>query len=325
MEAFGAAASAISLAALFTNCIRCFQCFKSAQNCPTEFERLLVKLDCEKARLLIWSETVGILRASDEGRFPQLDDLQQDELVRRCLHQIIALLTDGEKLQSEYGSRPASEHDSSAGLHVGLFSRNSMELFKTRKRRFFARFKVLPGQLNWLAKTKWAICDKVKFEGLLLHLKDFVDDLIQIVPIPPAKIDETVEEDIASIMNIQKLRLAVAACEESYPKWSTKASDVIRESEIGSLDRRNYEEIIREHEDVDITAPLEQSNQTHETEPIKTLEQCERLVILNSTCADSTSAHRFLVSGLNCGYWGMSKFRRELTLWYRPTCHMQFR
>src|SRR5271154_7262564 len=136
----GLAASAITLASLFTSCVECFHYFKSAQHCPEEAERLLVKLDCEKARLLTWGNTVGILHTSNEGRFSQLDEPDKDILIRRCLAQIIALLTDGEKLQKDYGSRPATKADGQNRIHVGLLSSNSMGIFQTAKRRFFARF-----------------------------------------------------------------------------------------------------------------------------------------------------------------------------------------
>jgi hypothetical protein len=59
-EVIGVAAIAVTLA-LFSNCIDCFSYFKAAQNCPAEAETLLVQLDCEKARLLVWANTVGIL------------------------------------------------------------------------------------------------------------------------------------------------------------------------------------------------------------------------------------------------------------------------
>ena len=60
------------------------------------------------------------------------------------------------------------------------------------------------------------------------------------------------EGDIASIVGLRRLRLTESACEGSYPRWSAKASDIIRESEIGTIDRRNYEEINRDTDDADI-------------------------------------------------------------------------
>ncbi|MCJ1385218.1 hypothetical protein MMC17_008339 [Xylographa soralifera] len=99
---------------------------------------------------------------------------------------------------------------------------------------------------NWLSRIKWAIRDGGKFRILLLHLREFVDNIIELVPVSLDVINDTVEEDITTIVDISTLRLAESACEESYPRWSTRASEVIKESEIGTLDRRNFEEISRD-------------------------------------------------------------------------------
>ena len=213
---------------------------------------MLVKLDCEKARLLTWGNTVGILHTRNDGRFSQLDEPENEELIRRCMTQIIVLLTDGERLQNEYGSRPATQSDGQNKVHVGLMSTNSMGIFRTAKRRFFARFGGAQSHPSLLSRMKWAIRDRSKLEGLILHLKDFIKSLIQ--PDQSQIIDEIVEEDIASIVGLRRLRLAESACEDSYPRWSAKASDIIRESEIGSAGRRDYEEIIRDSDDADVVA-----------------------------------------------------------------------
>jgi hypothetical protein len=43
--------------------------------------------------------TVGILRTRNEGRFSQLDEPENEELIHRCMTQIISLLTDGESFK----------------------------------------------------------------------------------------------------------------------------------------------------------------------------------------------------------------------------------
>jgi Prion-inhibition and propagation len=257
-EVIGVAASAVTLAALFTNCIDCFSYFRAAQNCSAEAETLLVKLDCEKARLLVWANTVGILHTDYQGRYPQLADPEREVLIRRCINQIIGLLTDAQKLQAEYGGRPTAQRESQR--YVAVLSVNSMNIFKTTKRRFFARAGGLNATPNWLSRIKWAIRDGAKFRILLSHLKEFVDHIIELVPVPLDVINSAVEEDITTIIDIPTLRLAESACEESYPSWSTRASEVIKESEIGTLDRRNLEEIIRDIDEPDIAKEESRSN-----------------------------------------------------------------
>jgi hypothetical protein len=76
-------------------------------------------------------------------------------------------------------------------------------------------------------------------------------------------INNTVEGDITTIIDISTLRLAESACEESYPSWSTRASEVIKESEIGTLDRRNLEEVIRDLDELETTEQESGSNNKH--------------------------------------------------------------
>lgn len=258
-EVVGIAASAVTLAALFSKCIDCFSYFKAAQNCSAEAEMLLVKLDCEKARLLVWANTVGILHTDDQGRYPQLADSEQEILIRRCFDQIISLLTDAQKLQAEYGGYPADHRETQRS--VAVVSVNSMNIFMTTKRRFFARAGGLNQASSWLTRIKWAIRDGAKFRILLSHLKDFVDDIIMLVPVPPEVINNTIEEDITRIIDISTLRLAESACEESYPSWSTRASEVIKESELGTLDPRDLEEISEDMNQPEIGQNGSESNE----------------------------------------------------------------
>ena len=71
-EVAGLTVGAVVLASLFSTCIECFDYLKSTQDFRRDYRLLLVKLDLEKTRLLIWGNAVGILEAFDEGRSPLL-------------------------------------------------------------------------------------------------------------------------------------------------------------------------------------------------------------------------------------------------------------
>lgn len=244
-EAIGVAASAVTLAALFSSCIECFSYFKAAQNCPSEAETLLVKLDCEKARLLVWGNTVGILQTDSQKRYSQLGDSSLDHLIRRCITQIISLLTDANTLRAEYGGRTTNDQESQR--YLAVLSVNSMSIFQSAKRTFFARNGAQHTTPSLLSRVKWAIRDASRFRILLVNLKDFVDNLIQLVPVPADTINSVVEEDIVSTVNIGTLRLIANSCDDdSYPQWSARATEVIRDSEIGTIDRRNIIEVLRD-------------------------------------------------------------------------------
>lgn len=91
-------------------------------------------------------------------------------------------------------------------------------------------------------RTRWAIHDKTKFEGLIHHLKDLIDGLNEVVLVNRETQDQIMHDDIVSILDISKLRLIQSACEGSYTTLSKTASTVIEASEFGTIDRRNIEE-----------------------------------------------------------------------------------
>lgn len=64
----------IGIASLFSTCVKCFDYFKAAQSLAENLKILLVKLDTEKTRLLIWGNAVGSLKVDDSERAPDLRD-----------------------------------------------------------------------------------------------------------------------------------------------------------------------------------------------------------------------------------------------------------
>ena len=229
----------IGLASLFSTCIECFDYYKSAQSFENDIQIILVKLDIEKTRLLIWGNAVGILQASiQEGRSATLEDSRNADLVQRCLEQMKSLLTNATELESKYGMQqivhtsPLWEPPSNRNL----ISLNSMNIFRTSYRRFWVRYGNEANRPSLLAKTRWAIHDKLKFETLIVNLRELIDGLNQIVPVSKESQDRILQDDIASIPDRSRLKIIQSACEESYAGLSDVASTVAAESEIGTID-----------------------------------------------------------------------------------------
>jgi hypothetical protein len=232
----------VALASLFSTCVECFEYFSSAKDLEEDFEILLVKLDLEKTRLLIWGNAVGVLKAEGEGRIIELNDGQRVELIGRCLESMKSLLSDTDKLQRVYGLKSAAQSNANMGRSSNIVSKNSMNLFKASYRRFWARFAGDQARSTLASRTKWAIHDKARFEGLITHLKDLIDGLNQVLPVKREIQDQVIKDDIVSILDLSKLRLVQSACEGSYTAGSDVASAVIEASEFGTVDRRNIEE-----------------------------------------------------------------------------------
>ncbi len=100
-----AAGLSIGIAALFTSCVQCFEYFKAATTLREDFEILLLKLEIEQERFLVWGEDAGIGTDGWEEQSLFNGDSKRQDLVRRCLDAIRRLLENAEDLKSQYGVR----------------------------------------------------------------------------------------------------------------------------------------------------------------------------------------------------------------------------
>lgn len=250
----------IGIASLFSTYIECFEYFKAAQSLAEDLKILLVKLDIEKTRLLIWGNAVGILKTEASERASELQDPAKAEVITGCLERIKELFSDTDKLEKKFGVKPSALDEGSRDAGVDPLSRNSMNVFKKSYKRFWVRRATTSEKHSLVSQTKWAIHDKTKFEDLRAHLKDFVDGLIEIVPISKESQDRVIEGDISSIIDLSNLRLVQSACSEpSYQSWADMAGAVIKESVAGTIDRRRTEEWLRD---------LQTSGTSHRHQPM---------------------------------------------------------
>ncbi|KAL9044912.1 MAG: hypothetical protein Q9214_001986 [Letrouitia sp. 1 TL-2023] len=230
----GLAAGLVTLATLFKSCIDCFELYKAAEDCEDSLKIVLVELDCEKERLLIWAEAVGLVQLENGKRNPCIE--KHEKVINAALEQIRSLLGGTAKLQERYGIKVCDDSDTVATAPTDPISKNLATTFKIAYKRFTSRLNHPNGNTPSLTmKIRWAIRDRANFSGLIVILKGFVDRLFQIIPISREVQDNMVEADIFSI-DLSELRLVEAACEGSYRAWSDIASNAI--SERGTIDQR---------------------------------------------------------------------------------------
>ena len=242
MEVAGLSLATVALASLFSTCLECFEYFQTAKSLQGDFEILLLRLDCQKERLLTWGEIVGISKSETEGRNSDLKSTKH-ELIERSLSSIATLLSDTEKLQKEYGVESVDSSES-AEYHLERITSNRMHWF----RKSYQRFATHPNaqkQSNILLRTKWAIRHKTKFETLISHIKEIVTNLHDILPISARSQDEMVHKDIA-LMSLPGLRRIKEACTDEYQAWSDVASAIVMASEAGTIDHRSVGEWLQD-------------------------------------------------------------------------------
>ena len=171
---------------------KCFGYFKAAQSLAEDLKILLVKLDIEKTRLLIWGNAVGILKIDDSERAPDLRDPTKMEVITKCLEHIKVVFLDTDRLEKGYGLKPSTPGGRNRGADVDPLSRNSMNIFRTSNKRIWDRNAASSGKHSLISKTKWAIHNKGKFEDLQVCSKDFIDRLHDVVPIRKESQDQII-------------------------------------------------------------------------------------------------------------------------------------
>ncbi|KAL8854796.1 MAG: hypothetical protein Q9221_000302 [Calogaya cf. arnoldii] len=216
----------IGIAALFTTCVQCFEYFKAATTLRGDFEILLLKLEIEQERFLIWGEDTGIGNSDYDEQSLFDGDSKRQELVRRCLYAIRGLLENAEELKPKYGVQPTSPVARSTD-HYSISS-NALKRLRLR----FGRPQDKP---TLLRTTKRVIHDAAKFGELIEHLRDLINGLKTDGHGPRDTLQEKVQTDIAYMIDdIGQLRLLSEACEDAYPEWSDAARSAIDASELGT-------------------------------------------------------------------------------------------
>ena len=268
---------AIALASLFSTCIDCFDYFKSAQDFSHDSRLLLVKLDLEKTRLLVWGNVVGILEGIDDGRSPLLREEHILKSLNGILEELRLLFADADRLQRRYGLKLATDADTSPDADQDFVSPRSMDAFRRSYKKFFSLVRNGKARLNVVTRTRWAIRDKDSFEVMISHIRYFIDGLHKLLPIPTDAQSRIVEHEIEALgisKDIERLRLIESASVDSYPAWSSRANAVIEASEDGTVYHR-IEDWISYAEAQTSRYPAREVTQPVQALPMILPEQCE--------------------------------------------------
>lgn len=234
----------IGVATLFSVCVECFKYFKAGQAQHADYELLELEFDLIKSRMLIWGKAIGMDNVTEDAATTEDDTSEPMSLLTRSLNAIKSLLEDYKTLQDKYGLREVPETTRSTASVRDLPSFQLLNLFRTSRLYIRLRGRRPNATSTSLAsRTVWAIIDKEKFEGLVAHLKQLVDGLERVYPIPTAARDQTFQSSVATI-ELSKLRIVDTACEVVYPEleWASIARTVKDASDLGTIDLRNVAE-----------------------------------------------------------------------------------
>ncbi|EKJ74396.1 HETS [Fusarium pseudograminearum CS3096] len=208
-EVFGAVAGAISIAALFNNCIDCFDYIQIARHFGDDFSKYQLRLDVAKCRLSRWGAAVNV---NDDPRF--CNNASKDQtttLAETLLGEIVARFESAQKsslLYKTVSRDPELEICSEADLGAV-------------PQRLHTHFRTLTMQrqnrVGLTKKAYWAIYDKNKMGRLIDDIFDFINDLEKVFPATPQATSRLVEMDIEEVNDQQGLKMIQGAAKDLDP------------------------------------------------------------------------------------------------------------
>ncbi|KAL8754830.1 MAG: hypothetical protein Q9199_004073, partial [Rusavskia elegans] len=240
MEPVSLSIGAVGLISLLTTCVECFEYIDAAKTCGRDLELLTTKFSIEKARLLIWGESVGISSTNATGS-NKVESPHFRSIVEKILSCIRMLFEDKNALTVRYGLKPMSNDASSPSLAlVGpSASGDSLGLplrLKASYIRFKARIEQNHKQTTTTKKTRWAIRDRQKFMSLVEDIHQFINGLEAITDSVEmaTKRAALVREELSTVEDPEDLRLIAEASVEGNQQWSDAASIALRASVSGA-------------------------------------------------------------------------------------------
>jgi hypothetical protein len=174
-EIFGTVAGALSVAALFNNCVDCFEYIQLGRHFGRDFEHCQLKLDIAKIRLSRWGEAVAI---HEDPRFATNAPDDRDGRQAKAILEEIGLLFQTVQKSSKRYEINASEDD------LLRFEDNDMQ---PMVQRLHSRLGHVARQrqkrTGLLNKAVWALYDNRNFDKLVEQVTGFVDDLEKLFPV----------------------------------------------------------------------------------------------------------------------------------------------
>ena len=240
----GLVLSAVSVAALFTTCIECFDIVVAGKNFSEDYEQLcaLVSLhsrlcihmltsipqfSLQRARFGLWGESVGLIPNPCDGRRLRYNkNIDRPDIkpgVERILNNIKSLLAEAGRVDKRYGLNADLARGSDVSTSRGI------DIFKDSFDRFKSRIRKHQKDTSAWRVTRWAIHDATKFEDMINRLEKFVDGLesitksLGLLEQQHARLREEIE-DLSDVQSLKLLRDASSSHHSSHYDVSDTAS-----------------------------------------------------------------------------------------------------
>ncbi|RGP77357.1 hypothetical protein FLONG3_4495 [Fusarium longipes] len=225
-EVFGTVAGAISIAALFNNCIDCFDYIQFAKNFGDDFSRYQLRLDVAKCRLSRWGAAIDI---NNDSRFhsEMLADATM-ELAKNILGEIMTRFGAAHRTSLRY-TETCKERSTAVCTEADL---------ETVSLRLHHRFRTLAlqrqGRVSLTKKAYWAIYDKGYIERVIRDIFHFLNELENVFPAISQATRQLARMEIEEVSDQKELKMIQEVAKDLDPVLEDTAK-----SKPGEITGRN--------------------------------------------------------------------------------------
>lgn len=198
-EPFGIVAGAISIAAVFTTCIDCFEKIQFGRHFGRDFQTDQLTLSCARLRLARWGQSVDIYYDPKLGKVNAT--VAETQLAKDTLVQILVLFAETERISINYKSA-AKTDEALTPFSTDDMDRSIVELDNTIKLLAVKRQR----GSRLLKRMSWALYHRTELTKLLADAVKLIDSLENMFPAPEAQV-RLVREDAAAVGDKVSLEL----------------------------------------------------------------------------------------------------------------------
>ncbi|KAI8673249.1 hypothetical protein NCS55_00644100 [Fusarium keratoplasticum] len=229
-EIFGAVSGAISIAALFNDCVDCFEYIQLARHFGKDYSRCQLRLDVAKWRLDRWGAALDI---NNDPRFRS--GAPADESVRHArdiLREIVGSIEGAYKVSRRY-EQSTPEQDWVALTHTDLDPAS-----QRLRNEFQAITKKRQNRTSLVKKTGWALYDKKRLGNLIDNIVTSIDELELVFPSVAQASMDLARAEIQKVGDQQSLHLIRDAADGLDPVLNDLAKQKLAGVEVQNFAAR---------------------------------------------------------------------------------------
>ncbi|RYC59946.1 hypothetical protein CHU98_g6258 [Xylaria longipes] len=234
-ETFGVVAGALSVAALFNNCVSCFEYIQLGRHFAQDYERCQLKVDIARTRLSRWGQVVAI---NQDPRFatdkPEDESVQQVQDVLEEIDQLFQNLENTSKRYTRRVKKEDLEH-----LQIQVMRPFAQKLHN----RLDAIVRQRQKGTSFVKKAAWALYDGKNFEKLVNEITGFIDALEKLFPAKESVRHTLVEMEIEEVDDEPSLE----ALQNAAANTDSVLTQVVTER-LKICEARNYAKDVRSEE-----------------------------------------------------------------------------